>query len=130
MDPTQQARRDAARTLNLSTAASLQCVRHAYLQLAKKCHPDVATGSKAAAEQRFQEIANAYEVLTGTRARRSVAQQYEELMAQRAREPWVIRWLWRGPSIGVKFGLKFGVLVALFIAAVVEDQERAKRRLR
>ena len=120
-------RRESLRVLGLDGNASASAVRHTYLALAKQHHPD-AGGSK----ERFQLIRDAYEALKGmpgTRAReRTVAEQYSDLMAQRAKEPFIIRWFWRGPSIRVKFRIKAGVMALLFAAALYDEQQRPNRR--
>ena len=125
-------RMESLRTLGLEPSASPTTVREAYLRLAKQHHPDIATGCKVAAQEQFQRISVAYEVLTGKgpQLARSAAQQYEDLMAARAREPWIIRYLWRGPAVRVKFQLKLSVMVALLVAAIVDNQDRDGRRRR
>ena len=123
-------RQESLRVLGLNLDADPKSIKQAYKTLAKQYHPDVATGCKETAAAQFRCVAAAYELLSGADIRldKSAAQQYEDLMAQRAREPFIIRWLWRGPSIGVKFRLKLGVMVALFVASVVDQQERSGRR--
>ena len=123
----------ALRTLGLrSDNACSTTVKNAYLALAKEYHPDVAIGCKAAAAARFKSIVNAYELLSefhgAARRARSVQQQYEDLMAQRAREPFIIRWFWRGPSIGVKLRLKLATMVGLFVACLIDERARGDRR--
>lgn len=49
--------------LGLSSQAHPEVVKAAHRALAKKFHPDLHTGEDAKAEQRFQEIQKAYEVL-------------------------------------------------------------------
>ena len=118
------------RVLGLNADASTQSVRETYLRLAKTHHPDLAAGCKAAAEDRFKQIADAYELLSGKNvdlSARAVAQQYEDLMAQRAQEPFIIRWFWRGPNIGIKFRIKLGVMVALLLASLIDQQGRESR---
>jgi DnaJ-class molecular chaperone len=50
----------AVETLNLLSLSSKEDVRKKYLKLSKKYHPDKEGGSV----EKFQEIRNAYEILT------------------------------------------------------------------
>jgi len=68
--------RDYYQTLGLAKTASSKEVKQAYRKLARKFHPDVNPGDKAA-ESRFKEINEAYEVLGDTEKRR----KYDELGA-------------------------------------------------
>ena len=79
-------------TLGVKRDASEKEVRSAYRKLARKHHPDVNPGDKAA-EAKFKEITNAYEVLSDTEKRRKYdkygdrweyADQIEEAQRQRA----------------------------------------------
>ena len=54
--------RDYYDVLGVSKTASADEIRRAYRKLALKYHPDKNKGDKEA-EERFREIANAYEVL-------------------------------------------------------------------
>jgi len=54
---------DLYQILELSRGASQEEVRKAYKRLARKFHPDLNPGDKAA-EERFKEISQAYEVLS------------------------------------------------------------------
>ena len=130
-------RSEALRTLGLHETQypRHQTIREAYLKLAKQHHPDIAPGCKTLAAEQFKGIANAYDVLvhggSGSGSQhRTAAQAYEDLMAQRAKEPWLIRWLWRGPAMRVKFQLKLATMVALFVAALVDDMGREQRARR
>mmetsp|Transcript_1253 Transcript_1253/g.3525 ORF Transcript_1253/g.3525 Transcript_1253/m.3525 type:complete len:134 (+) Transcript_1253:177-578(+) len=125
-------RRDALHVLGLRADASTEAVREAYLRLAKQRHPDVALEKcKETATNNFREVLQAYELANRKESvLRTAAQQYEDLMAQRAREPWIIRWIWRGPSVKVKFQLKLLTAVVLFGAALVDDKQRDGRRAR
>ena len=118
---------DALRTLGVRSDASEASIKHAYLQLAKQHHPDVG-GSTS----QFQAIIQAYETLTAPpgKGKRSVAQQYEDLMAKRAREPLIIRWLWRGPAFRVKMQIKLATCFTLFCMALWDEQGRTARRAR
>ncbi len=79
-------------TLGVKRDASDKEVRSAYRKLARKHHPDVNPGDKAA-EAKFKEITNAYEVLNDKEKRRKYdkygerweyADQIEEAERQRA----------------------------------------------
>jgi molecular chaperone DnaJ len=56
------AKRDYYETLGVKPGASEQDLKSAFRRTAKDCHPDVAPGDKGA-EQRFKELAEAYEIL-------------------------------------------------------------------
>lgn len=57
------AKRDYYEVLNVSRSASLEEIKKAYRRLAMQYHPDKNSGNKAA-EERFKEISEAYEVLS------------------------------------------------------------------
>ena len=59
---------DYYRTLELPRGASLRDVKHAYRRLARKHHPDLNPGDPSA-EDRMEEINNAYEVLSDQKRR-------------------------------------------------------------
>lgn len=64
--------------LGISRTASEAEIKSAFRKLARKYHPDVASGpEKAAAEEKFKEINEAYEVLSDPEKRR----RYDELGA-------------------------------------------------
>ena len=54
--------KDYYATLGVSKSASQKDIKQAYRKLARKHHPDVNPGDKAA-ESRFKELNEAYEVL-------------------------------------------------------------------
>jgi DnaJ-class molecular chaperone len=56
-------KRDYYEVLGLSTSASADEIKGAYRRLARQHHPDVNQGDSAA-EARFKEINEAYEVLS------------------------------------------------------------------
>ncbi|MEW6481835.1 MAG: molecular chaperone DnaJ [bacterium] len=61
-------KRDYYEVLGVSRNASSDEIKSAYRRLAKKYHPDVAGGSKQA-EEKFKELAEAYEVLSSPQKR-------------------------------------------------------------
>lgn len=56
--------------LEVSKHATADEIKKAYRRLAKKYHPDVNPGNKSA-EEKFKQLANAYEVLSDPRKRAS-----------------------------------------------------------
>jgi len=99
------AKKDYYAILGVKRGASDKEIRQAYRRLARKYHPDVNAGDKAA-EGKFKEINAAYEVLSDAKKRRKYdlygdqwqyADQFEQ--ARRQGGP---RWSWSGR--GVPFG--------------------------
>ena len=68
---------DYYNTLGIARNASSEEVRKAYRKLAIKWHPDRNVDNKDQAEQRFKEIAEAYEVLSDEK-KRAIYDQYGE----------------------------------------------------
>ena len=66
--------KDYYATLGVDRKAKPEQIRKAYRRLARKYHPDLNPGSKAA-EEKFKEISEAYEVL-GDEKKRQVYDQY------------------------------------------------------
>lgn len=67
------AQRSPFDVLGVKPDASEQDIRKAYFNLARKCHPDVYDAADA--QQRFQEISNAYSLLIDEDQRRSYEAQ-------------------------------------------------------
>ena len=67
-------KRDYYETLGVKRGASAQEIRKAYRRLARRYHPDVNPSDKAA-EEKFKQIAEAYEVLSDA-AKRKMYDQY------------------------------------------------------
>ncbi|GMH43235.1 hypothetical protein BSKO_11157 [Bryopsis sp. KO-2023] len=57
-------RKNYYKILEVDRMASLPDIKKAYRSAAKKHHPDRATGDKKEAEEKFREVAEAYEVLS------------------------------------------------------------------
>ena len=68
--------KDYYSALGVSRDASLDDIRKAYRKLARKCHPDVNPGDRKS-EERFKEIAAAYDVL-GDEERRKLYDEFGE----------------------------------------------------
>src|SRR6201986_5340130 len=65
---------DYYETLSIPRAASEEDIRKAYRKLARKYHPDLNPGDKAA-EDRFKNVQEAYDVLSDTKKR----QMYDQV---------------------------------------------------
>ena len=64
------AKRDYYEVLGVARTASEEEIKRAYRKLAMKHHPDRADGDKTAAETKFKECSEAYEVLSDAEKRR------------------------------------------------------------
>src|ERR1700691_3059893 len=64
------AKRDYYEILGVQRTADREEIKRAYRRLAMKYHPDRADGDKVAAEGRFKECSEAYEVLSDDAKRR------------------------------------------------------------
>jgi DnaJ-class molecular chaperone len=62
--------KDYYKILGVNKSATDKELKQAYRKLARKYHPDVTTGDKKAAEARFKEINEAYEVLSDPEKRK------------------------------------------------------------
>ena len=60
-------------TLGLDKGASQDDIKKAYRRLAKKWHPDLNQGDREAAEKKFKQIAEAYQLISDPQRR----QQYD-----------------------------------------------------
>jgi molecular chaperone DnaJ len=89
------AKRDFYEVLGLRRGASEQEIKRAYRKLARKHHPDVNPGDKAA-EGKFKEISEAHGVLTDPEKRRRYDQLGHDAFAPGAGA--------RGPEAGAGFG--------------------------
>jgi molecular chaperone DnaJ len=69
------AKRDYYEVLGVPRAASIDDVKSAYRRLARQYHPDVAKENPKAAEEKFKELSEAYEVLIDPEKRR----RYDQL---------------------------------------------------
>lgn len=76
------AKRDYYEVLGVSKAASPEEVKSAYRRLARQYHPDVAKEDPKAAEAKFKEISEAYEVLADPQKRRDYDQHGFDAVAQ------------------------------------------------
>lgn len=86
--------KDYYKTLGVSKDATHDDIRKAFRKLARKYHPDVVEAAgKAAAEEKFKEINEAYEVLGEEEKRR----KYDELGAN-----------WNNPGAGFPGGMGAG----------------------
>jgi molecular chaperone DnaJ len=63
-------KRDYYEALGVPKTASIDDIKKAYRELARRYHPDVTKEDKAHAEERFKEISEAYEVLVDVEKRK------------------------------------------------------------
>lgn len=63
-------RRDYYEVLGVARTASPEEIKQAYRRLAREYHPDMNPENKKAAEEKFKELSEAYEVLADTEKRR------------------------------------------------------------
>jgi molecular chaperone DnaJ len=69
------AQKDYYATLGVDRKAKAEDIRKAYRHLARKHHPDLNPGNKKAAEEKFKEITEAYEILSDEK-KRKIYDQY------------------------------------------------------
>ena len=62
-------KRDYYRVLGIGKSASKTEIKKAYRKLAKKHHPDMNNNNQKAAEEKFKEISEAYEILIDDKKR-------------------------------------------------------------
>jgi DnaJ-class molecular chaperone len=112
------AAKDYYSILGVSRTATDKDIKSAYRKLARQHHPDVNPGNKAA-EERFKEINQAFEVLSDADKRKKYDQygenwQYGEQMAQAARQQATQRnWTFR-QGTGQDFQSEEGDLESIF----------------
>jgi len=94
--------KDYYKTLGVSKTATEKEIKQAYRRLARENHPDVHSGDKKA-ETRFQEINEAYEVLSDAENRK----KYDQLGAQWRQGSGQRR---RGPTAGGEVNFDFSDL--------------------
>ena len=68
-------KRDYYEVLGVSKTASIDEIKSAYRKLAKEYHPDMNPNDRKAAEEKFKELSEAYEVLSDAK-KRQVYDQY------------------------------------------------------
>ena len=110
---------DYYEALGISRNASVDDIKKAYRKLARKYHPDMNPGD-AAAEEKFKEISEAYEVLTDPEKKKMYDQFGHAAFGQGQggfsgeRGPGGARWHWSGSGNpggdfeGFDFGSSFG----------------------
>ena len=86
--------RDYYETLGVSKTAGADDLRKAFRKLARQYHPDVAKDKKGA-EDRFKEINEAYEVLSGPGEAPQVRRTRRRLATLRTRRGGRRWWRWR-----------------------------------
>ena len=95
-------KRDYYEVLGVSKDADAKEIKKAYRKLAMKYHPDKNPGDKAA-EEKFKEINEAYEVLSDEEKRSTYDRfghdglKWSSWLWRRSRFRWIrwFRWLWR-----------------------------------
>ena len=65
------AKADYYEVLGVNRNATDDEIKNAFRKLAKRYHPDVQTGDKEAAEAKFKEVNEAYEVLSDAERRKT-----------------------------------------------------------
>jgi DnaJ-class molecular chaperone len=103
-------KRDLYKVLGVARDADAETLKKAYRKLARRHHPDVNPGDKAA-EEKFKEISEAYDVLSDAAKRRNydefgeIALQggFDPEQARRAREAFGARFGGAGPGGGPHF---------------------------
>src|SRR5262245_12887053 len=95
--------KDYYKTLGVSKTATEKEIKAAYRKLARKHHPDVNAGNKAA-EAKFKEIGEAYEVLSDAEKRKRYDQMGSDWSSYQTYQPRGGPTPWEGGRVHVNVG--------------------------